>query len=103
MLYNIKRVQGEMLFYNPFGSSFYDILRAPAANLTSIEAYGKLSTQLVSDMISVLTGGDLERYKRKSGKYEKGDAKLRKYWRNVLVGKEFFTDAGDKLKWFDLE
>tara|TARA_R110002050_G_scaffold116946_2_gene233643 strand:- start:19253 stop:36049 length:16797 start_codon:yes stop_codon:yes gene_type:complete len=103
MLYNVKRVQSEFLFYNPLGSSFYEILRTPAANLTSIEAYGKLGAQLVSDMTSILTGGDFERYKRKSGKFEKGDAKLGKYWRNVLIGKEFFSDPKDKLKFFDLQ
>jgi len=103
MLYNIKRINAELLFFNPFGSSFYEILRTPAANMTSIEAYGKLGTQLVEDMVSILTGGDFERYKRKTGQFEKGDAKLNKYWRNVLPLKEWFTDPKDKIKFFDLQ
>ena len=103
MLYNVKRVQSEFLFYNPFGSSFYEILRTPAANLTSMEAYGKLTAQLMSDMVSILSGGDFERYKRDTGKFSKGDAKLGKYWRNSLLFKEFFSDPGDKLKWYDLQ
>jgi len=44
-----------------------------------------------------------ERYKRKTGQYEKGDAKLNKYWRNVLPLKEWFTDPKDKIKFFDLK
>ena len=54
-------------------------------------------------MISILSGGDFERYKRKSGKYDKGDPKLGKYFRNTLLFKEWYTEAEDKLHWFDLQ
>ena len=102
-LYSIKRVQSEIAFYNPFGSSFYEILRTPAANLTTLEAYSKLLSQAWSDSWSIILGGDVERYKRKTGKYEKGDAKINKYIRNVLPFKELDTDPKDKIKFFDLK
>ncbi len=102
MLYNIKRVQSELKFYNPLGSSFYEILRTPAANMTSIEAYGKLAAQIWSDAGNILVGNDFDRYKRKTGAYEKGDAKIRKRIRNTLFFKEFFSDPKDKMKFFDL-
>ena len=102
-LYSIKRVQSELAFYNPLGSSFYEILRTPAANLTTIEAYSKLLGQAWDDSWSVILGGDVERYKRKTGRYEKGDAKINKYIRNVLPFKELGTDPKDKIKFFDLK
>lgn len=102
-LYSIKRVQSEIKFFNPLGSSFYEILRTPAANLTTIEAYSKLLTQAWDDSWSVILGGDVERYKRKTGKYEKGDAKINKYIRNTLPFKEIGTDPKDKIKFFDLK
>ena len=83
-LYSIKRVQSEIAFYNPFGSSFYEILRTPAANLTTLEAYSKLLSEAWSDSWSIILGGDVERYKRKTGKYEKGDAKINKYIRTQI-------------------
>ena len=102
-LYTIKRVQSELAFYNPLGSSFYEILRTPAANLTTIEAYSKLLSQAWDDSWSVILGGDVDRYKRKTGQYEKGDAKINKYIRNVLPFKELGTDPKDKIKFFDLK
>lgn len=102
-LYSIKRIQSELAFYNPLGSSFYEILRTPAANLTTIEAYSKLLSQAWDDSWSIILGGDVERYKRKTGRYEKGDAKINKYIRNVLLFKELGTDPRDKIKFFDLK
>jgi cellobiose-specific phosphotransferase system component IIA len=103
MLYNVKRVQAELMFFNPLGSSFFEILRSPAANMTTIEAYSKLISQFLNDMTSVLFGGDIDRYKRKTGPYEKGDAKILKRFRNTLPFKELFTDPKDKIKFFDLK
>ena len=102
-LYTIKRVQAEITFYNPLGSSFYDILRTPAANMTTIEAYADLAMQVWDDGWSIALGGDYERYKRKTGQYEKGDPKINKYIRNVLPFKELYTDPKDKIKFFDLK
>lgn len=102
-LYIMKRVHGELLFYNPLGSSFYEILRTPAANMTTIEAYSDLLTQVWDDGWAIILGGDVERYKRRTGRYEKGDAKINKYIRNVLPFKEWGTDPKDKIKFFDLK
>lgn len=102
-LYVMKRVQAELLFYNPLGSSFYEILRTPAANMTTIEAYSDLLSQVWDDGWAIIFGNDVERYKRKTGRYEKGDAKINKYIRNVLPFKEWGTDPKDKIKFFDLK
>ena len=102
-LYTIKRVQAEITFYNPLGSSFYEILRTPAANMTTMEAYAKLAMQIWDDGWSIALGGDVERYKRKTGQYEKGDPKINKYFRNTLPFKELSTDPKDKIKFFDLK
>ena len=102
-LYTMKRVQAELTFYNPLGSSFYEILRTPAANMTTLEAYAKLARQIWSDGWSIALGGDYERYKRKTGQYEKGDPKINKYFRNAIPFKEWSTDPRDKIKFFDLK
>ena len=101
MLYNVKRVQAEMGFYTT--SSFFEILRTPAANMTTIEAYWKFISQLMSDGSSLMTGGDYERYKRDAGRYKKGDPKILKRFHNILPGKEWYTKPEDKLSWFDLK
>jgi len=102
-LYTMKRVQSELAFYNPLGASFYEILRTPAANMTTLEAYAKLARQIWSDGWSIALGEDYERYKRKTGQYEKGDPKINKYIRNALPFKEWSTDPKDKIKFFDLK
>mgnify|MGYP003669136895 FL=1 len=101
MLYNVKRVQAEMGFYTT--SSFFEILRTPAANMTTIEAYWKFIGQLMSDGASIMAGGDFERYKRNAGRYDKGDPKIIKRFHNILPGKEWWTDPKDKIKFFDLQ
>ena len=100
MLYNVKRVQSELGFYTT--SSFFEILRTPAANMTTIEAYWKFIGQLMTDGMRVMGGEDLQRYKRDSGRMEKGDPKLLRKTYNILPFKEAFTKAEDKLKWFQL-
>ena len=101
MLYNVKRVQAEMGFYTT--SSFFEILRTPAANMTTIEAYYKFIEQLMSDGSSLMFGGDYDRYKRDAGRYKKDDPKILKRFHNILPGKELFTKPEDKLSWFDLK
>jgi len=101
MLYNVKRVQAEMGFFTT--SSFFEILRTPAANMTTIEAYWKFISQLMSDGSSLMVGGDFDRYKRDAGRYKKGDPKLMKRFYNILPGKEWWTNAKDKIKFFDLK
>jgi hypothetical protein len=101
MLYNVKRVQAEMGFYTT--SSFFEILRTPAANMTTIEAYWKFIGQIMKDGSSLMVGGDFERYKRDAGRYEKGDPKILKRFHNILPGKELLTRPEDKLKFFDLQ
>ena len=101
MKYNFARVQSELGFYTT--TSFFEILRTPMANMTSIEAYFKFAEQLFSDGTSIIFGGDVDRYKRKTGRYEKGDPKLMKRFHNILPFKELWTDPKDKLKYFDLK
>ena len=101
-LYVLKRIESELWFYvSP--SQAFNILRTPAANMTSIEAFSDLIGQTVQDSWSIAWGGEVEKYKRKTGKYDKGDPKIFKYFRNVLPFKELWSDPKDKLKFFDLK
>ena len=54
MKYNFARVQSELGFYTT--TSFFEILRTPMANMTSIEAYFKFAEQLFSDGTSIIFG-----------------------------------------------
>tara|TARA_R100000152_G_scaffold18491_1_gene10341 strand:+ start:3868 stop:19329 length:15462 start_codon:yes stop_codon:yes gene_type:complete len=101
-LYTIKRVESELLFYLPT-TAFFDILRTPMAGMSGLEALYKFFSQGTSDLTSVLTGGDFERYKRKTRGYDKGDAKISKYFKRILPFKEWNTHPGDKIKFFDLK
>tara|TARA_R110002020_G_scaffold233207_2_gene444961 strand:- start:2733 stop:19928 length:17196 start_codon:yes stop_codon:yes gene_type:complete len=97
-IYVLKRVQQELGFFM-WAPNTIDILRSPAASISSIEAIFGLFEQLSSD----LAAGEFETYERETGKYKKGDKKIEKDLKNILPFKELWTRAEDKLKWFDLK
>ena len=100
-LYTINRVKQELLFFTYLPETF-NILKTPAASLTSIEALMAAVGQILSDTGSLMTGGDLDRYERRTGKWEKGDPKLYKKLYNVLPFRQLLQPAKDKLTWFHL-
>lgn len=82
-MYQVKRFQSEVLFYiNPVEAM--KILRSPSAGLSTVEAVIKLMATGMGDATSLLTGGDLDRYEKKYGIYEKGDPKIYKRISDVL-------------------
>ena len=92
-IYVIKRVQQELGFFMWVPNTL-DILKSPAASITTIEVLFKFLEQLADPT---------EQYERKTGKYEKGDYKIEKRFKDLLPFKEMWTRSEDKLKWFDLK
>jgi len=92
-IYVLKRVQQELGFFMWMPNTI-DILKAPAASITTIEVFFKFLEQLADPT---------EQYERKTGKYEKGDYKIEKRFKDLLPFKELWTRSEDKLKWFDLK
>ena len=70
--------------------------------MTSIEVILEAIFGLLGNSMSLLFTGDVERYKRRTGVWEKGDPKIWKKLFKTLPFQQFFQDPKDKLKWFDL-
>ena len=100
-LYTLKRVDQELKFFSYLPET-WNVLKTPAASMTSIEVILEAIFGLLGNSMSLLFTGDVERYKRRTGVWEKGDPKIWKKLFKTLPFQQFFQDPKDKLKWFDL-
>lgn len=66
-------------FGNPLEAM--QLLRSPAASISLLEKSGRLTTQLLSDLGALATGGEFERYERGN---MKDQLKLKKYFFDVV-------------------
>ena len=110
LLYQARRYQTEMLQWNPvFGAK--DILRmieSPAATVRPIEQGMELFNQLRLELFHLVGMPFVEEkdifYQRGTGRFEKGDRKIRKYFEDmfpVVRGIQKSANADDALKWFN--
>tara|TARA_R110002020_G_scaffold229316_4_gene440059 strand:+ start:4767 stop:22040 length:17274 start_codon:yes stop_codon:yes gene_type:complete len=100
-LYTLHRMKQELLFFSWVPETF-NVLKAPAASITSLEVLVDLVGQLLEDTGSIVMGQDLERYKRKTGMWDKGDPKIWSKLYKTLPLTQLTKKAKDKLSWFHL-
>lgn len=100
-LYTIKRMQQELLFFIWLPET-WNVLKTPAASMSTLESLMDLVGQLLSDTTSIITGGDFEKYKRKTGKWDKGDPKIWNKLYKTFPFRQLWQPAKDKLSWFHL-
>ena len=100
-LYTLHRMKQELLFFSWVPETF-NVLKAPAASITSLEVIVDLVGQLLEDTGSIVMGQDIERYKRKTGMWDKGDPKIWSKLYKTLPLTQFLKPAKEKLSWFHL-
>ena len=91
----------ELLFFSWLPETF-NVLKSPAASITSLEVLVNLVGQLLSDTGSIMMGQDIERYKRKTGMWDKGDPKIYSKIYKTFPLTQIGAQAKDKLSWFHL-
>jgi len=100
-LYTVHRMKQELLFFSWLPETF-NVLKSPAASITSLEVLVNLVGQLLTDTGSIVMGQDIERYKRKTGMWDKGDPKIWSKLYKTVPLTQVFAKAKDKLSWFHL-
>ena len=100
-LYTVHRMKQELLFFSWLPETF-NVLKSPAASITSLEVLVNLVGQLLSDTGSIMMGQDIERYKRKTGMWDKGDPKIYSKIYKTFPLTQIGAKAKDKLSWFHL-
>ena len=104
LYYQMKRYQSEMTFFVGVGTM--DILRSPAASMSTMELSYDLLAQFLTDTGSVISGGEMAKYK--TG-HRKGDLKIAKKASKLLfplskqVEKLSSEGLEEQLKYFNLK
>lgn len=106
-LYQAKRYETEIMQWTPLVGTkeAFRILQSPTATARPILKGGELLGQLLSEGAYAIGLGDQKEvfYQRKSGKYQKGDRKIRKDFEDlfpIFRGLQKSRNPQDAYKWF---
>jgi len=106
-LYQAKRYETEIMQWTPLVGTkeAFRILQSPTATARPILKGGELLGQLLSEAAYSIGLGDEKEvfYQRKSGKYQKGDRKIRKDFEDlfpIFRGLQKSRNPQDAYKWF---
>ena len=106
-LYQAKRYETEIMQWTPLVGTkeAFRILQSPTATARPILKGGELLNQLLSEGAYAIGLGDQKEifYQRKSGRYQKGDRKIRKDFEDLLPifrGLQKTQTPQDAYKWF---
>ena len=106
-LYQAKRYETEIMQWTPLVGTkeAFRILQSPTATARPILKGGELLGQLFSEGAYAIGLGDKKEvfYQRKSGKYQKGDRKIRKDFEDlfpIFRGLQKSRNPQDAYKWF---
>jgi len=109
ILYQAKRYEMEILQWTPLigTKEAFRILKSPTATARPIEQGIALIEQIAFREVPYMLGADIDNdkifYQRKSGRYQKGDRKIRKKFEDlipILRGIRKSQSPGEAAKWF---